>query len=142
MTLVVFCCLVLAIVFPNKGEYQEKNKKIEDAQNELSKDFCLIKVTHILDTIKAIDAFGSKLKTDEWYVRSNATKSVFPVNPKSYTYTELEQLMIRGQKIETRISIGNGDPMGYFVDAEILILGEKKVVLNDLERYQKVLISE
>ena len=88
-----------------------------------------------------MDAFGNKLQRNEWYVQSNITYVVFPINTRSTNYTSLSWLMSNGKKEITRVKITNGEPLGAYVDAEILLLGDKILVLNDLEKYQVVSIK-
>lgn len=119
-----------------------KNKiETETIDFERSKDFSVIKVVNIVDTLLAVDAFGNKLKCNEWYVQSNITRVVFPINTKSTNYTNLDWLMSNGKKELARVKITNGEPLGAYVDAEILLLGDKRLVLNDLEQYQVVSIK-
>ena len=120
----------------NKGKIET-----ETIEFERSKSFSAIKIVNIVDTLKAVDAFGNKLKKGYWYIQSNVTRSVFPINTKSTNYTNLDWLMNNGNKELVRIKITNGEPLGAYVDAEILLLGNKKLVLNDLEQYQIVSIK-
>jgi hypothetical protein len=141
--------IVVVFVFVNVFESTTRQKinnnkgniETETIEFERSKDFSVIKVIHIVDTLLAVDAFGNKLKHNEWYVQSNITRAVFPINTKSTNYTNLDWLMSNGKKEIARVKITNGEPLGAYVDAEILLLGDKVLVLNDLEKYQVVSVK-
>lgn len=141
--------IVVVFVFVNVFESTtrqsiDNNKsriETETVEFERTKDFSVIKVINIIDTLLAVDAFGDKLKHNEWYVQSNITRVVFPVNTKSTNYTNLDWLMSNGKKEIARVKITNGEPLGAYVDVEILLLGDKVLVLNDLERYQVISIK-
>ncbi len=141
--------IVVVFVFVNVFESTTRQKinnnkgniETETIEFERSKDFSVIKVIHIVDTLLAVDAFGNKLKHNEWYVQSNITRAVFPINTKSTNYTSLDWLMSNGKKEIARVKITNGEPLGAYVDAEILLLGDKILVLNDLQKYQVVSIK-
>lgn len=108
---------------------------------ERSKKFSAIRILSVSDTLLAVDAFGEKLKINEWYVQSNVTHVVFPINPKSRNYTKLDWMMEGGEKKLTQAKITNGSSVDIYVEAEILILGEWEIVLNDLEKYQMVFLK-
>ncbi|HEX7542631.1 MAG TPA: hypothetical protein VF385_00920 [Patescibacteria group bacterium] len=136
--------IILWNVFKNTTSQKINNRvkqNTETIEFERSKDFSFIKVFNIVDTLKGVDAFGNKLKIGEWYVQSNITRSVFPINTKSTNYTNLNWLMANGKKELARVKITNGEPLGAYVDVEILLLGNKVLVLNDLERYQVISIK-
>lgn len=140
--------MIVAFIFFNVFEVttrQEVDNNIKDEREtiefERSKSFSAIKIANIVDTLKAVDAFGNKLKAGEWYIQSNVTRSVFPINTRSTNYTNLGWLMNNGNKELVRVRITNGEPSGARVDAEILLLGDKKLALNDLEQYQVVSIK-
>jgi hypothetical protein len=154
--LVLWTVLILMLLFLSVHELMnifEKDSHQNNGQDkietetiefELSKDFSVIKVIDIIDiidTMLAVDAFGNKLKLNEWYVRSNITRVVFPINTKSTNYTKLDWLMANGKKELTRMTITNGRPFGIYVDAEILLLGDKVLVLNDMEQHQVVWVK-
>ncbi|MFA5644561.1 MAG: hypothetical protein WC928_03490 [Patescibacteria group bacterium] len=127
-----------------KIDNNKSKVETETIEFERSKDFSLIKVIDIIDiidTMLAVDAFGNKLKLNEWYVQSNITRVVFPINTKSTNHTKLAWLMAKGKKELTRMTITNGRPLGIYVNAEILLLGEEILILNDLEQYQVISIK-
>jgi len=130
---------VIMLKFNHSSNNSEPKVEAQTIRNELEKNFSVIKIVNIVGA-KAVDAFGEKLKVNEWYVQSNITLSVFRINTKSTNYTRLSQLMANGEKATTRIKTTNGDPMGAYVDAEILLLGDEVLVLSDLEQYQVVSI--
>jgi len=137
--------IIFLDVFESTARQKTDNNKskieTETIEFERSKDFSVIKVINIVDTLLAVDAFGNKLKHNEWYVQSNITRVVFPINTKSTNYTNLDWLMSNSKKELARVKITNGEPLGAYVDAEILLLGEKILVLNDLEKYQVVSVK-
>jgi len=88
--------IILWNVFKNTTSQKINNRvkqNTETIEFERSKDFSFIKVFNIVDTLKGVDAFGNKLKISEWYIQSNITRSVFPINTKSTNYTNLNWLM-------------------------------------------------
>lgn len=127
-----------------KIDNNKSKVETETIEFERSKDFSVIKIIDIIDiidTMLVVDAFGNKLKLNEWYVQSNITRVVFPINTKSTNYTKLDWLMANGKKELARMTITNGRPLGIYVNAEILLLGEKNLILNDLEQYQVISIK-
>lgn len=139
---------VILFIFLDACENTVRQKIVNNANNEKetiefesSKSFSAIKIVNIVDTLKAVDAFGNKLKNGDWYIQSNITRSVFPINTRSTNYTNLDWLMNNGNKELARVKITNGEPLGAYVDAEILLLGDKQLVLNNLEQYQVVSIK-
>jgi len=141
LTLIVALGTVLLLISLRHEEKVSLRTEEQTVEQERQKDFTAIKVINIIDTLRAVDAFGHKLKVNEWYIQSNITRSVFPINTKSTNCTKLDWLMSNGKKELSRIKITNGDPLGAYIDGEILLLGNKKLVLNDLEQYQVVSIK-
>ena len=137
--------LIFLNVFENtirqKIDSNKSGIETETIEFERSKDFSVIKVINIIDTLAAVDAFGNKLKCNNWYVQSNITRVVFPINTKSTNYTSLDWLMSNGKKELSRVKITNGEPLGAYIDAEVLLLGGMVLVLNDVEQYQVVSIK-
>lgn len=132
---------ILLTIIVDRGQKNHEQIEKQTIEQEWQKKFSAIKIVNIVDTIRAVDAFGNKLKAGEWYVQSNVTHSVFPINTKSTNYTNLDWLMNNGNKELARVKITNGEPLGAYVDAEILLLGDKRLVLNDLEQYQVVSVK-
>jgi len=140
MVIFVLFLAIWIYVIQNKTHQSANNninQNTETIEFERLKDFSVIKIIKIVHPT-AVDAFGDSLREGEWYVQSNVTRSVFPINTKSTNYTKLDWLMNNGQKEIARIQITTGTALGAYVDAELLILGNQRVVLNDLEKYQVV----
>ncbi len=142
---IMFCllCLTYRQMCKEKTTNKEKTETTltGSIDFERSKKFSAIRILSVSDTLLAVDAFGEKLKINEWYVQSNVTHVVFPINPKSRNYTKLDWMMEGGEKKLTQAKITNGSPVDIYVEAEILILGKWEIVLNDLEKYQMVFLK-
>lgn len=138
LAMVAAISIVFVFIFVNvfesttrkKGDYKIKNVK-ETITFERSKSFSAIKIIENIDSLKVVDAFGNQLKSGEWYLQSNVTQAVFRMNVKSSDYTDLSWLMNKGKKEFIKARITNGAAFGVYVDSEILILGDKKLVLDD-----------
>jgi hypothetical protein len=139
-TIILFIGARVYVLQMNENEKIDNSNNTETIELERSKDFSVIKIIKIVHPT-AVDAFGDSLREGEWYVQSNVTRSVFPINTKSTNYTKLDWLMNNGQKELARIQITNGTALGAHVDVELLLLGNQRVVLNDLQKYQVVSIK-
>jgi hypothetical protein len=98
-----------------------------------------------------VDAFGNELTEGSWYVRSNITYVVFPLKSQRYDnigivgQLQLEHLTFplsdQCKKEKARVKINDGTPMGAYVDAEILLLKEGILVLNNTYMSQEVYVK-
>lgn len=135
--------LVLAFTLTSCSDKQKPNLESDkySLPFESQKKFMAFKILHFYDGVQHIDAFGDELKSDEWYVQSGMTRVVFPIhgqladNMRTIGSSELENLSFPlskdfAKKIKAQILIANGTPMGMYVDAEILLLGERELEVN------------
>lgn len=56
-----------------------------DANCEILKEWCLVKVVAIVDT-NSIDALGRKLEIGQWYLRNNRVKALMPFADEPQDY--------------------------------------------------------
>ncbi len=114
---------------------------------EIQKKFMALKILEIPKNFDCVDAFGDPLLVGKWYLRSNATQILFPLDYKNPNESnevgvdELEKMSFplnrdsqKTIKDKVQIHAGNtGSPLGILIKAEVLVSknGELNLYLMD-----------
>ncbi len=135
--------LVLAFVLASCSDKPKANLESDkySLPFESKKKFMAFKILRFYDDVQHVDAFGNELKCCTWYVQSGVTRVVFPIhgqltdNHRTIGESQLENLSFPlskdfAKKIKAQILIANGTPMGMYVDAEILLIGDRELLVN------------
>lgn len=140
----LFLYLVLAFILASCSDSKPKTSLEGNKYSlpfESKKKFMAIKILSFYDEAQHVDAFGDKLVSGDWYVQSGITRVIFPIhgqltdNMSTIGQDQLENISFPlskdfAKKIKAQILIANGTPMGMYVDAEILLLGDRELTVN------------
>jgi len=123
----LFFILFLHQVLNNAGQISNDNAAYESEalKAEAQKKFMALRVIELDSNSGVVDAYGNPVIIGEWYVRSNVTKVLFPVEGFSLTgnYGEYN-LPLVDQKYhveEVRIKVHTGKAATVPVKVEVML---------------------